>query len=249
MSAPRTLLITGISRRIGAHLAEHYLALGDRVIGTYRHETETLQALRARGLHAIRADLALPDSIPPLVEAIATHTPRLDAIVHNASIWPSDADCARDPGLIAQLYQLHVTTPVNLTLALHQRLPPPEPVNGRATRSVVFLTDAKVSAGNLGFIHYLASKAAAESAMRSLALTLAPHTRVNAIAPGLILFHPQDHAEKRAARLAMNLLPFEPGASVIADSVDYLLQCPAVTGTTLRVDAGLQLLNPSVRDD
>ncbi len=248
MKVPRTILITGVSRRIGAHLAGHYLARGDRVIGTYRHETAGLAALRARGLHPIKADLAEPDTLPALIDTIAAHTDRLDAIVHNASIWPSDADCARDPTKIGQLYQLHVTTPVQLTLALQERLPARLTDTGLSTRAVVFLTDAKVPAGNRDFVHYLASKAAAESAMRSLALTLAPHSRVNAIAPGLILFHPQDTAEKRAARLAMNLLPFEPGAVVIAQTLDYLLDCPAVTGTTLRVDCGLQLLNPAAQD-
>lgn len=247
MNTRRTLLITGVSRRIGAHLAAHYLARGDRVIGTYRQETAELAKLREQGLHAVQIDLTDTAALSGLLDDIAAHTDRLDAIVHNASIWPSDSDCAREPHLISQLCQLHVTTPVQLTLALQHRLPAPS-VDGRATRTVVFLTDSKVSAGNDGHLHYLASKAAAQSAMRSLAISLAPHTRVNAIAPGLILFHAQDSVEKRSKRLAKNLLPFEPGASVIAQSVDYLLDCPAVTGTTLTVDCGLHLSNPSAQD-
>lgn len=247
MSSGRTLLITGVSRRIGAHLAAHYLARGDRVIGTYRQETAELANLREQGLHAIRIDLTDTAALSGLIDDIAAYTDRLDAIVHNASIWPSDNDCASQPELITQLYQLHVTTPVQLTLALQHRLPAPS-LDGRATRTVVFLTDTKVSAGSDGHLHYLSSKAAADSAMRSLAISLAPHTRVNAIAPGLILFHEQDSTEKRANRLAKNLLPFEPGAEVIAESMDYLLDCSAVTGITLPVDCGLNLLNPSARD-
>ncbi|ACX96935.1 SDR family oxidoreductase [Halothiobacillus neapolitanus] len=251
MNARRTLLITGVSRRIGAHLAAHYLARGDRVIGTYRQETDELAKLREQGLHAVQIDLTDTAALAGLIDDIAAYTDRLDAIVHNASIWPSDADCdadcTRQPPLISQLYQLHVTTPVQLTLALQHRLPAPIK-DGRATRTVVFLTDTKVSAGSDGHLHYLASKAAAQSAMRSLAISLAPHTRANAIAPGLILFHEQDSAEKRANRLAKNLLPFEPGAEVIAQSMDYLLDCSAVTGITLPVDCGLHLLNPSARD-
>ncbi|WP_298219305.1 SDR family oxidoreductase [Halothiobacillus sp.] len=247
MSPGRTVLITGVSRRIGAHLAAHYLARGDRVIGTYRQETAELANLREQGLHAVKIDLTDTNALSGLIDGIAAYTNRLDAIIHNASIWPSDADCARQPELITQLYQLHVTTPVQLTLALQHRLPAPTH-DERATRTVVFLTDAKVSAGSDGHMHYLASKAAAESTMRSLAIRLAPHTRVNAIAPGLILFHEQDSTEKRANRLTKNLLPFEPGAGVIANSLDYLLDCPALTGSTLTVDCGLHLLNPSARD-
>lgn len=239
MTAPRTLLITGVSRRIGAHLAAHALKRGDRVIGTYRQPSNELSALCAQGLIALPLDLTQAVEIPPFLDAVLTHTDRLDAIVHNASGWPSDDECIAQPERIAALYQLHVTTPVVLTQQLQARLPATVTAAGRPSRRVIFITDTQTRTGSPQHVHYLASKAAAESAMRSLAIALAPHTQVNAIAPGLILFRPNDSAALRAERLRQNLLPFEPGAAVIAQTLDYLLDCPAVTGSILPVDGGV----------
>ena len=244
---PRAILITGVARRIGAHLAQHYLNQGYMVLGSYRHRTAELDTLVAQGLIAVPADLTTEAGIECLIEQAEALTVPLTAIVHNASIWPSDADCRTDPSLLTALYRLHVAAPVVLTQRL-QITRPARTENGQPSRLVVFITDAKTPAGDPHFVQYLASKTAAESAMRSLAIALAPHTRVNAIAPGLILFHPQDSAEARCQRLSQNLLPFEPGAAVIADSIDYLIRCSAITGTTLTVDAGMHLRNPSALD-
>lgn len=237
MSPNRTLLITGVGRRVGAHLAAHYLALGNRVIGTYRQRTEEVDRLESQGMLAFSGDLTNPDEIAGLVDFIQNHTRILDAVIHNASVWYSDADCARVPARVHELYQIHVTAPVTLSEQLQSALPA-ESVDGQAGRLIVFITDARCQRGEDDHLHYMASKAAAESAARSLALKFAPHTRVNTIAPGLILFQPKDPTDKRVERLEKNLLPFEPGSIAIAQTLDYLLACPAVDAARMTVDCG-----------
>jgi dihydromonapterin reductase / dihydrofolate reductase len=237
MNPNRTLLITGVSRRIGAHLAAHHLAQGDRIIGMYRQRTEEIDTLEDQGMLAFAGDLTNPDDIASLVNFITNHTQHLDAVIHNASVWYSDADCNRTPARIHELYQIHVTAPVILSEQLQSALPA-RSIDGQAGRLIVFITDARCQQGKSDHLHYMASKAAAESAARSLALKFAPHTRVNTIAPGLILFQPKDSTDKRAARLVKNLLPFEPGSEAIAQTLDYLLACPSVDATRLTVDCG-----------
>ncbi|HQS03064.1 MAG: hypothetical protein B7Y07_12225 [Halothiobacillus sp. 24-54-40] len=237
MTPPRTVLITGIGRRIGQHLAAHYLAQGDRVIGTYRNHTDTVARLEAQGLIALPCDLTQTVDLARLVTRITQLTTQLDAIIHNASVWFDDAECAADPNKILALYAVHVTAPVALTLQLHTALPA-QSQHGQAGRLVVFITDAQCLNGGSAHAHYFASKAAAESAARSLAKKLKPHTRVNTIAPGLIMFHPHDTATERQQRLAQNLLPFEPSATAIAQTLDYMLACPALDGARITVDCG-----------
>lgn len=237
MNPGRTLLITGVSRRIGAHLAEHHLALGDRVIGTYRQRTADVDRLESQGMLAFAGDLTNPDDLTGLVDFVRSHTQTLDAVIHNASVWYSDKECAQNPARVQELYQVHVTSPVALSERLQSALPA-RSADGQAGRLIVFITDARCLQGEDDHLHYMASKAAAESAARSLALKFAPHTRVNTIAPGLILFQPRDSADKRAERLEMNLLPFEPGSAAIAQTLDYLLACPSVDAARLTVDCG-----------
>lgn len=235
----KVVLITGVGRRIGAALAEHLLSQGHRVIGTYRKHTPKLSELIERGLIALPCELTDPTAARALATAVADATARLDVIIHNASVWYDDQTCALDPNRCGELYQVHVTTPVQITEEL-QRLLPANDRQGRADRLVVFMTDTAARTGESDHLHYLASKAAAESAARSLAKRLAPHTRVNALAPGLILFHPEDDTHYRKQRLAQNLLPFEPGAGVICHTIDFLMACPAIDATTIRVDNGHQ---------
>lgn len=237
MNPPRTVLITGIGRRIGQHIAAHYLAQGDRVMGTYRQPSAAVAELEAQGLIALPCDLTRAADIDALVSHIQHHTDHVDAIVHNASLWFDDAQCAEDADKITAMYTVHVTAPIALTLKLQQAMPA-ESQQGQAGRLVVFISDAQSPHGGYAHMHYHASKAAAESAARSLAKKLKPHTRVNILAPGLILFHPHDTAAARQQRLAENLLPFEPGAAVIAQTLDYLLACPALDGARIAVDCG-----------
>ncbi len=237
MDTRRTVLITGVSRRIGAHLASHYLALGNRVFGTYRQRTDDVVRLESRGMLAVAADLTHSADIADLIDFMAKHTQSLDAIIHNASVWYSDEQCAQVPSRIHELYQIHVTAPVALSEQLQFAFPA-QSTDGRASRLIVFITDARCQRGENDHLHYMASKAAAESAARSLARKFAPHTRINIIAPGLIIFQPGDTAEKRDRRLKKNLLPFEPGAVAIAQTMDYLLQCSAVDAARITVDCG-----------
>ncbi|KTG17992.1 MULTISPECIES: SDR family NAD(P)-dependent oxidoreductase [unclassified Guyparkeria] len=234
----QTILITGVTRRVGAHLAEHLLDAGHRVIGTYRRETDALRMLIDKGLIALPLDLLERDRLDAFADTVAERTDRLDLVVHNASIWHGDADCKADPQLATAMYTVHVTSPIELTEALQRALPARERDDGRADRQVVFLTDAHIDEGEPNHIHYIASKAAIESSIRSLALRYAPHTRVNAIAPGLLMFHPEDDADYRHQRLARRLLPFEPGPGVVAETIDYLMACPLINQAVIRLDTG-----------
>src|SRR3546814_3848266 len=87
-------------------------------------------------------------------------------------------------------------------------------------------------------IAYCATKAGLESLTLSFAAKYAPHIKVNAIAPALLLFNPEDDAAYRTKALAKSALGIEPGSEVIYQSLRYLLNNPYVTGPTLTVNGG-----------
>ena len=90
---------------------------------------------------------------------------------------------------------------------------------------------------------YSAAKAALEMITRSLALELAPKVRVNAVAPGAILWPEQGKDDfARQALLARTPLGRTGTVEEIAEAVYWLASdAPFVTGHTLRVDGGRQL--------
>ena len=83
-------------------------------------------------------------------------------------------------------------------------------------------------------------KAALEMTTRALALELAPHVRVNAIAPGAILWPEQGKSEAAKQKLMERTPMARTGTPhEIAAAVRWLLdEAGYVTGQTLRLDGG-----------
>jgi len=102
---------------------------------------------------------------------------------------------------------------------------------------------SRAAFGNFGQANYVAAKAGLLGATRSLALHLAPHVRVNAVAPGLIstpmtAAMPPDVLEKLIQRVPAG----RPGTTdEVADAVAFLARASYVTGQVLAVCGGRSL--------
>jgi dihydromonapterin reductase/dihydrofolate reductase len=130
------------------------------------------------------------------------------------------------------MFNVHMLAPylINLHCAdLLQRTSPAD---------IVHISDDVTRKGSSQHIGYCASKAGLDSLTLSFAAKYAPTIKVNAIAPALLMFNPDDDAAYRAKTLAKSALGIEPGAEVIYQSLRYLLDNPYVTGTTLTVNGG-----------
>lgn len=234
----QTILITGISRRIGAHLSEHLLKAGFHVIGTYRTRRERIDELEALGMTTLKLDLLNQKQIDSFPAQVRKHTDRIDTLIHNASVWHSDEDCLADPDKAVAMHKVHAVAPIQLTEKLHRLMPPETDRNGLPSRQVIFISDAHLSDGAPDHTHYAASKAAIEGALRSLAVKYAPQIRINVIAPGLMMFHPDDDNALRSNRLRCRLFPIEPGADEMRKTVEYLMECKTINQAIIRLDTG-----------
>lgn len=233
-----TLLITGASRRIGAHLAEHFLKAGYRVIGTYRTKRDRIDELEAMGMTALKLDLLDPAQINAFPSQVRKHTDRIDTLIHNASVWHTDEECLANPDKAIAMHKVHAVAPIQLTEKMNQIIPPDTDANGLPNRQILFISDAHLRDGAPDYTHYAASKAAIEGALRSLAVKYAPQVRINVIAPGLMMFHPHDDDEIRRERLRCRLFPIEPGADEMRRTVEYLINCRTINQAIIRLDTG-----------
>lgn len=241
-SAP-VALVTGSARRIGAAIARRLHADGYRLALHYGHSTGEAQALaaeldaqRADSAHPLQAELAHFDRLPELVAHVIGRFGRLDALVNNASAFFPTPFGSSVPQQFDALFAVNVRAPYFLSQAAAPHL---QATGG----AIVNLGDVYAGRALAEHALYAMSKAALEQMTRSLALELAPSVRVNAVAPGAVLWPEQGKPEaERQAMLERTPLQRIGRADDIAETVRWLLRdAHYVTGQVLRVDGGRSL--------
>jgi pteridine reductase len=159
---------------------------------------------------------------------------RLDALVNNASTFYPTPLGHIDDADWDDLMGINVRAPLLLSQAAAPFL--------RGTRGcIVNITDIHAERPLAGYMVYSVAKAALAGLTRALALELGPEVRVNAVAPGPVLW-PENNAFDEPARrriVAHTLLKRAGRAEDVAGAVHYLVaDAPYVTGQVLAVDGG-----------
>jgi len=231
------ILITGVGKRLGLHLARTFLGRGIPVIGTFRTERSSLGDLKAKGAELHVCDFLDEPQIDLLIQTIVNRHSSLRAIIHNASDWVPDS-AGPPPGEIMQrMMQVHVNAPYQLNLGLAPLLEAASAVQA----DIIHVGDYVSSRGSTKHIAYAASKAAQDNLTLSFAARLAPNVKVNSIAPALMLFNEHDDDAYREKALQKSLLPREGGLDEFQRAVDYLLESNYVTGRIHHLDGGRHL--------
>jgi len=238
-------LVTGGARRIGAAIARALHSEGYRVI-IHHHQSVAEAAALCRELNEVRpdsatilaADLTCIDQTRSLADAALRRWQRLDAIVNNASMFYPTPLAAATQEHWQDLMDANLKAPFFLVQALAEEL-------RRRRGRIVNIVDINVRYPLDNFSLYCITKAGLAMLTRSLALELAPQVRVNAVAPGAILW-PQDNAPM-SAEARQNLLAATPlgrlgDVSDVARLAAFLITSAGyVTGQTIAVDGGLSL--------
>lgn len=237
-------LVTGGFKRVGAAIAARLaeegwmLALHCRARAEPEHDLAAILAVQRTRWKGFAADLSDPAAVETLLPAVAAHfgiPPTL--IVNNASLFGDD-----DPASVtSDSLQVHQAVNFDAPVILASRLAAMLPSGGRA--AIVNITDQRVRHGTGDQFAYTLSKQALAAATETLARALAPRVRVNAVGPGLTL-PTDDYRPAQMVRLA-EMMPLArlPEPAEIADAVLWLAQAESVTGQTIYVDGGANLIS------
>ena len=113
------------------------------------------------------------------------------------------------------------------------------------TGSVVNILDQKLYNPNPDHLSYTASKYTMLGLTDTLARSLAPKVRVNAVSPGHTLASDSQTNEGFERAQSSSPLGYGPNPGDIADAVCYLMRAQAVTGQVIYVDSGERFLSRS----
>lgn len=229
------ILITGVGKRIGYHLATHFLEQDIPVIGTYRTSYDSIDTLKNLGADLYELDFYKQTHIEGFIASIKTKYDSLRAIIHNASDWIPESSSHSPEAVIGSMMTIHASVPYQINLAL-------SPMCATSNNAdIIHITDYVAQTGSEKHIAYAASKAALENLTLSFAKRLAPNIKVNSIAPALIKFNPNDGEDYKLKALNKALLPREGGYESIIETVNYLLSSEYVTGRSFALDGGRHL--------
>lgn len=244
-SSSKVILITGGAKRVGAAITRelhrqhaqvmiHYHTSADEA----RALTTELNALRADSAALVQADLLNTAELPKLVEATLQRFGRLDALINNASAYYPTELGHIDEQQWQELMGSNLKAPLFLSQAAAPAL-----IDSQGC--IVNITDMHIERPKKHYIVYSIAKAGLATLTKSLAQELSPQVRVNAVAPGPVLW-PDENLEFDAAYrqqvIEQTLLKRSGEPDDIAKAVKFLIyDAPFVTGHVLAVDGGRHL--------
>lgn len=180
----RGVLVTGAARGIGFAIARAFLERGARVALNDRDEA-ALQAAVAQlpgEPLAVAGDVREPEAVEAFVAHAAAGLGRLDVVVSNAGIYPSQAFLEMTPQQWDEVMAVNARGAFLVCQAAARRM-----VAQEHSGSIVAIGSGSARFAREGAAHYCASKAALEMLVRVMALELARYRiRVNAVSPGVI---------------------------------------------------------------
>ena len=234
-------LVTGASRGIGAATAAVLAEEGaDVVVGYHTNRPgaeHTAEIVRKAGRQAwlVGMDVARPEEVAAAMETLRTQIERLDILILCAGQSTNTPLADLTPEEWARIIAVNLSGPFHVLQAARPML--------RPGSSVVTVASVAGQTGVPHHAHYAAAKAGLINLTKSAARALAPHVRVNCVAPGMTLTEmgrltatalPADYAQKNL--LAGRFAQPEEIARVIAFVASPL--AGFMTGATIDINGG-----------
>ncbi len=240
-SAPRKVaLVTGGAVRIGRAIALG-LAEAGYDVGVNYHTSEgearsVAEAIQRMGRRCVTIGGNVADGTDAarIIEELRSGLGRLDLLVNNASVFRQTPLLEVEETEWDQVMAVNLKGPFLMVKSASGLL--------RSTRgSIVNLVDLSAFQPWVGYPHHAVSKAGLLHLTRVMARALAPHVRVNAVAPGAVLL-PDDWDEKdRERSRKRSPLGTLGSPEDVVRTVLFLDASPYITGEVVVVDGG-QLL-------
>lgn len=240
----KNIMVTGASSGIGKGIALFLSKIGANVIMAARNE-ERLKAVLEElepGNHSyFLADLSDPAGIRNMMDNVCGEGLKLSGLVHSAGLAKTV------PLQYLKQEDLHNIMSVNFYSFMELTKHFSRRKNNDNGGSIVAISSISSKVGARGLAAYCASKGALESAIKAMALELAPKgIRINSIAPGMIktqiydglkeIVNNNNFEEDLKKRQIMGIGEPEDVASAVA----FLLSDASrfITGTSIIVDGG-----------
>jgi NAD(P)-dependent dehydrogenase (short-subunit alcohol dehydrogenase family) len=236
-SGPRTAIVTGGAKRIGAALARALAADGWHVLIHYNRSGEEAKRLAGEIGNAatVQAELAEADCADRIMAGLESlPPPRL--LVNNASLFRNDSLADFPVQQWDEQQAVNLRAPALLTQRFAASL-------GGASGLIVNLLDAKLAAPNPDFFSYTITKMGLAGLTELSARALAPSVRVCGIAPSVTMVSGPQSRDNFDKVHRLNALGRGVEADHIVAALRFIIASPTLTGQTITLDGGQRFLS------
>ncbi|MDP1708534.1 MAG: pteridine reductase [Gammaproteobacteria bacterium] len=235
----KVALITGAAQRIGAAIAEALHAEGLNLVLHYRRSKQAAHALqqklnarRADSVVLVQADLLDNAKVARMVQNSIQAWNRLDVLINNASsFYPTPIGSVNDEHW-NEIMGSNLRAPFFAAQAAARAL-------GESSGCIINIVDIHADRPLKTYPVYSTAKAGLVMLTKALACELAPHVRVNAVAPGAILWPEALDQVTQQRIISRTLLKHQGQPGDIARAVLFLIRDAGyITGQVITVDGG-----------
>lgn len=242
----RVAVVTGGSRGIGRATVQRLAEAGAHIVVNYlshdREADEAAREARARGVQAVavQGDVSQSNEAAALLENTFDRFGRVDLLVANAGIWEGSPVEEMSDEVWDKVINFNLRGTWTVCRAAVPLL------RQQGCGSIVIVSSTAGQRGEAGYSNYAASKGGQISFAKSLSVELAPHIRVNCVAPGWVdtelndpVFGPGCDGYKRQQEQAIPLKRIA-SADDVANAIVFLSSEWArhITGEVLNVNGG-----------
>lgn len=237
----QVVFISGSAKRLGAATAQALHQQGYRIVlhcfDSYQQATALcaeLNGARPDSAALVQGDLTQSSQLETLAAKVLAQFGRLDVLINNASSFFPTPLNEISQSAWQTLVGSNMQAPLFLSHYLADELK-------RRKGTIINMVDIHAFRPLAGHSVYCMAKAGLVSMTESLAIELAPEVRVNAIAPGAILW-PEEITDQNKQRILAQIPLGRLGQEQdITDAIGFLLKANYVTGQTLKIDGGRSL--------
>lgn len=234
---PRTAIVTGGAKRIGAALCRALAGDGWTVLIHCRRSLDEARALAGElgGAKVVAADLALPDAADRIMAGL-DGLPPVRLLVNNASRFAFDTADDFTVERWDELLATNLRAPALLSQAFAARV-------DSGGGLIVNLLDAKLASPNPDFFSYTISKIGLAGLTELGARAWAARgIRVCGIAPSVTLVSGEQSRDNFDSVHALNALGRGVRVEEIVAALRFIIATPTLTGQTLVLDGGQRFL-------
>jgi|TARA_B110001452_G_scaffold249160_1_gene236500 NAD(P)-dependent dehydrogenase (short-subunit alcohol dehydrogenase family) len=233
----KTVLITGSSKRIGRSIALKLAEKGFNIAIHYnksRKESDSLQKELETykiKVKTFKLDLQKTNRIKPFFKSIVNYFGEINVLINNASTFEFDSIKSSTINSYDKHLDVNLKAPFFLSKYFVEAI-------GKKKGNIINILDQRVMNTTPYFTSYTISKSALLTLTRSLALSLAPKIRVNAIAPGPTLKSIRQTKGEFEKQILRTPLKKKVSLEEINNGILFLLKSETITGQTILLDSG-----------